>query len=106
MFLLRTITGICKLCRSEHGAALVVEPASPELQPSPAPIAVSEPGPSLSLLREQCSEVNFPLCIFARFLKERENEHTCSILFFLGNVHFFKFYRKYQNHNSQRGQMM
>ena len=82
MFLLRTITGICKLCRSEHGAALVVEPASPELQPSPAPIAVSEPGPSLSLLREQCSEVNFPLCIFARFLKERENERTCSILFF------------------------
>ena len=41
MFLLRTITGICKLCRSEHGAALVVEPASPELQPSPAPIAAS-----------------------------------------------------------------
>ena len=44
------MTGICKLCRSEHGAAL---------QPSPDPIAVSEPGPSLSLLREQSSELNF-----------------------------------------------
>ena len=90
MFLLRTITGICRLCRSEHGAALVVEPASPELQPSPDPTAVSEPGTSLSSLREQSIEVNFLLCIFARFLKERENERTCSILFFGGNVHFFK----------------
>ena len=90
MFLLRTITGICKLRRSEHSAALVVEPASPELQPSPDPIVVSEPGPSLSSLQEQSSEINFLLCIFARFLKERENERTCSILFFGGNVHFFK----------------
>ena len=49
MFLLRTITGICKLCHSEHGAALVVEPPSPELQPSPAPIAVSEPGDTLEI---------------------------------------------------------
>ena len=73
MFLLRTITGICKLCRSEHGAAL---------QPSPDPIAVSEPGPSLSSLREQSSELNFLICIFARFLKERENECTRIILFF------------------------
>ena len=68
MFLLRTITGICKLCRSEHGAALVVEPASPELQPSPNPLAVSEPGLSLSSFLEQSSEVNFLLCMFARFL--------------------------------------
>ena len=89
VFLLRTITGICKLCRSEHGAALVVEPASPELQPSPDPIAVSEPGPSVSSPREQSSEVNFLLCILAQFLKERENESTCSILYFWGNVFFF-----------------
>ena len=82
MFLLRTITGICKLCRSEHGAALAVEPALPELQPSPDPITVSEPGPSLSSLREQSSELNFLICIFARFLKERENECTRIILFF------------------------
>ena len=75
MFLLRTITGICKLCRSE-------QPALPELQPSPDPIAVSEPGPSLSSLREQSSELNFLICIFARFLKERENECTRIILFF------------------------
>ena len=40
MFLLRTMTGICKLRRSKHSAALVVEPASPELQPSPDPIVV------------------------------------------------------------------
>ena len=106
MFLLRTITGICKLCRSEHGAALVVKPASQELQPSPDPIAVSEPGPSMSSLRQQSSEVNFLLCIFARFLEERENERTCSILFFGGKVHFFKFYRQYPTYNSQRGQMI
>lgn len=78
MFLLRTITGICKLCRSEHGAALVVEPASPEPQPSLDPTAVSEPGFTLSSLREQPSEVNFLLCIFPRFLEERENERICS----------------------------
>ena len=89
MSLLRTITGICKLCRSEHGAALVVEPASPKLQPSPDPIAISEPGPSPSSLREQSIEVNFLLRIFARFLKERENERTCSILFFWAILYIF-----------------
>ena len=57
MFLLRTITGICKLYRSEHDAALVVEPASPDFQPSPDPIAVSEPGLKLSSFREQCDRI-------------------------------------------------
>ena len=70
MFLLRTITGICKLCRSEHGAALVVEPASPELQPSPDLIAVSEPGPSLSSLREQSSDFVSNPSFFRSYLQE------------------------------------
>ena len=53
------IIGICKLFRSEHGAALVEFPISPELQPSAEPIAVREPETSLSSLQEQPLEQFF-----------------------------------------------
>ena len=67
MFLLRTVIGICKLCRSQHGAARLEVPTSPEIQPSAEPIAVREPETSLSSLQEQPSEVSFLLCIFLKF---------------------------------------
>ena len=68
IFLLRIIIGICKLCRSEHGAALLT--ISPELQPPSAePIAVREPETSLSSLQEQPGEVRFYFPILLDFLK-------------------------------------
>ena len=63
------IIGICKLCRSEHGAALLEVPISPELQPSAEPIAVREPETSLSSLQEQPSVVRFYLLFLLHFLK-------------------------------------
>lgn len=54
-----------KLCRSEHGAAVLEVPTSLELQPSPEPIAVRESETNLSSLQEQTSEVSFLLSIFA-----------------------------------------
>ena len=67
MFLLRTVIGICKLCRSQHGAAHLEVPTSSELQPSAEPMAVREPETSLSSLQEQSSEVSFLLSIFDWF---------------------------------------
>ena len=63
MFSPQIIIGICKLCRGEHGAALLEVLTSPELQPSDEPIAVREPETSLSSLQERPSEVSFILSI-------------------------------------------
>ena len=67
MFSPRIIIGICKLCRGEHGAALLEVLTLPELQPSDEPIAVREPETSLSSLQEQPNEVSFILSILGWF---------------------------------------
>lgn len=87
--MLRTIIGICKLCRREHSAALLEVLTLPELQPSAERITVREPETSPSSSQEQASEVSFLLSIFAWSSWRRGKRNAPALYYNFRNVHFY-----------------